>query len=84
MSDCVVVYVRFSNCSLANDPSFAVLLPPLTALKVEKGESGSVDYNSMRVKQLKTLLDQRGVRCSGCTEKSDYVKKCQETEHLDL
>jgi len=54
------------------------------ALKVEKGATGSVDYNSMRVKQLKTLLDQRGVRCSGCTEKSDYVKKCQETEHLDM
>ena len=36
------------------------------------------------VLQLKTILDQRGVRCTGCTEKSDFVKKCQETEHLDL
>jgi ARMET, C-terminal len=56
----------------------------VTALKVEKTEGGSVDYNSMRVKQLKTLLDQRGVRCSGCTEKSEFVKRCQETENLDL
>lgn len=56
----------------------------ITALKVEKTEGGSVDYNSMRVKQLKTLLDQRGVRCSGCTEKSEFVKRCQETENLDL
>ena len=55
-----------------------------SALKVEKSEGGSVDYNSMRVKQLKTLLDQRGVRCSGCTEKSEFVKRCQETENLDL
>lgn len=53
-------------------------------MKVEKSEGGSVDYNAMRVKQLKTLLDQRGVRCSGCTEKSEFVKKCQETENLDL
>lgn len=56
----------------------------ISALKVEKTEGGSVDYNSMRVKQLKTLLDQRGVRCSGCTEKSEFVKRCQETENLDL
>lgn len=56
----------------------------VAALKVEKAEGGSVDYNSMKVKQLKTLLDQRGVRCSGCTEKSEFVKRCQETENLDL
>ena len=56
----------------------------VAALKVEKVEGGSVDYNSMKVKQLKTLLDQRGVRCSGCTEKSEFVKRCQETENLDL
>lgn len=55
-----------------------------SALKVEKSESGAVDYNKLRVKELKTLLDQRGVKCTGCTEKADYVKKCQETEHLDM
>jgi hypothetical protein len=32
-------------------------------LKVEKKEGESIDYNSMRVKQLKTLLDQRGIKC---------------------
>jgi mesencephalic astrocyte-derived neurotrophic factor len=53
-------------------------------LKVEKSESGTVDYNKLRLKELKTLLDQRGVKCTGCTEKADYVKKCQETEHLDM
>mmetsp|Transcript_277 Transcript_277/g.336 ORF Transcript_277/g.336 Transcript_277/m.336 type:complete len:184 (+) Transcript_277:42-593(+) len=53
-------------------------------LKVEKKEGEKVDYNSMRVKQLKTLLDQRGVRCSGCTEKTEFVKRCEETENLDL
>lgn len=36
----------------------------------------------MKVKELKAILDQRGVKCVGCSEKSDFVKKCQETEHL--
>jgi hypothetical protein len=43
-----------------------------------------VDYNSMKVKDLKTILSQRNVKCSGCTEKAEFVKKCQETEHLDM
>jgi hypothetical protein len=54
------------------------------ALKVEKPEGGSIDYNKLKVKELKTLLDQRGVKCVGCTEKADFVKKCQETEHLEM
>lgn len=53
-------------------------------IKVEKKEGEEVDYGKLRVKQLKTILDQRGVKCTGCTEKTDFVKKCQETEHLDL
>lgn len=54
------------------------------ALKVEKKEGEQIDYNSMKVKDLKTILDQRGVKCSGCTEKPEFVKKCQETEHLEM
>jgi ARMET, C-terminal len=76
--DASIAYLR---CSSNINYSFGYII---TALKVEKTEGGSVDYNSMRVKQLKTLLDQRGVRCSGCTEKSEFVKRCQETENLDL
>lgn len=53
-------------------------------LKVEKKEGEAVNYNSMKVKDLKTILDQRGVKCSGCTEKNEFVKKCMETEHLDM
>jgi len=53
-------------------------------IKVEKKEGEAVDYNSMKVKALKTILDQRGVKCSGCTEKPEFVKKCQETEHLEM
>merc|ERR1712054_651242 len=38
----------------------------------------------MRVKQLKSLLRERGQDCKGCAEKSDYVKQVQETIHLPV
>lgn len=36
----------------------------------------------MKVKELREILNQRGVKCTGCSEKSDFVKKCQETDHM--
>ena len=30
------------------------------------------------------ILMQRGVSCKNCLEKSDFVKRVKETEHLDL
>lgn len=53
-------------------------------IKVEKKEGEEVDYSKLKVKQLKTILDQRGVKCTGCTEKTDFVRRCQETEHLEM
>mmetsp|Transcript_22120 Transcript_22120/g.32215 ORF Transcript_22120/g.32215 Transcript_22120/m.32215 type:complete len:181 (+) Transcript_22120:123-665(+) len=53
-------------------------------IKIEKKEGEEVNYGKMRVKQLKQILDQRGVKCTGCTEKTEYVKRCQETEHLEM
>ncbi|CAM9271275.1 unnamed protein product [Choristocarpus tenellus] len=50
-------------------------------IKVDKE---NMDYNKLRVKQLKGILADRGVACNGCLEKSDYVKRCKETEHLEL
>jgi hypothetical protein len=29
-------------------------------------------------------VDQRGVKCVGCSEKPDFVKKCEETDHMEL
>jgi hypothetical protein len=52
-------------------------------LKVEKKEGEAVNYNKMKVKELKEILNNRGVKCIGCSEKEDFVKKCQETEGLD-
>ena len=53
-------------------------------LKVDKKEGEEVNYNKMKVKELKELLNNRGVKCIGCTEKEDFVKKCKETEHLEM
>ena len=51
---------------------------------MEKKEGEKVNYGKMKIKDLKKILEQRGTRCNGCTEKTDFVKKCEETEHLDL
>ncbi|CAM9403025.1 unnamed protein product [Ectocarpus sp. 4 AP-2014] len=50
-------------------------------IKVDKE---NMDYNKLRVKQLKGILADRGVDCDGCLEKSDYVARCKATEHLEL
>jgi hypothetical protein len=49
-------------------------------VKTEKMEVK--DLSKLRVKQLKMILAQRGVECTGCLEKEEFVKKVQETEHL--
>mmetsp|Transcript_73649 Transcript_73649/g.204029 ORF Transcript_73649/g.204029 Transcript_73649/m.204029 type:complete len:167 (-) Transcript_73649:102-602(-) len=49
-----------------------------------KVEKGSTDYTKLRVKALKQILNDRGVVCTDCLEKGDFVKKCQETEHMEL
>ena len=49
-------------------------------VKTEKLEKK--DLSKLRVKQLKSILLDRGVECKGCVEKSDYVKRVLETEHL--
>ncbi|RQM24900.1 hypothetical protein B5M09_000061 [Aphanomyces astaci] len=48
-----------------------------------KTEAGA-DYSKLRVKELKKILSERGVSCNGCVEKSDFVKKLQDTEHIEL
>jgi hypothetical protein len=38
----------------------------------------TVDFNKMRVKELKKILDEWNEQCKGCTEKSEYVKRIEE------
>lgn len=40
------------------------------------------DLSKLRVKQLKSILADRGVECKGCVEKEEFIKKVQDTEHL--
>lgn len=42
------------------------------------------DYSKLRVKELKSILAARGVECTGCIEKPDFVKRCQDTAHMEL
>jgi len=53
------------------------------AVKVEAAATAE-DVTKLRVKQLKTILNDRGVECEGCLEKSDFVKRVLETAHMDL
>jgi hypothetical protein len=40
------------------------------------------DFSKLRVKQLKSILADRGVECKGCIEKEEFIKKIQETQHM--
>jgi len=40
------------------------------------------DVSKLRVKQLKSILADRGVECKGCVEKAEFVKMVQDTEYL--
>ena len=48
-----------------------------------KIEKGATDYSTLKVKDLKKILADRGVTCDGCVEKDDFVKKCKATESLE-
>jgi len=49
-------------------------------MKTEKMDAK--DYSKLRVKQLKQILNDRGVECKGCAEKKDFVKRAMDTEHM--
>jgi len=50
--------------------------------KPVKIEKGVTDYNKLRIKELKRIIADRGTTCQNCLDKSDYVKRCMETENL--
>ena len=56
----------------------------ICAVKYRPKADKDTDYSKMRVKYLKQILTDRGVKCKGCVEKSDFVKKCKATAHMDL
>jgi hypothetical protein len=36
-----------------------------------------IDCKSMKIKQLRAMLGERGLKCAGCAEKADYVSMCE-------
>ncbi|OQR84845.1 hypothetical protein ACHHYP_12647 [Achlya hypogyna] len=59
------------------NPEFCSIRYPLKAAK-------GTDYSKMRVKELKKILQERGESCNGCVEKSDFIKRLQDTERDEL
>ena len=45
---------------------------------VQKTDLSTVDPDKMRVKELKSLLNEHGLSCVGCTEKAAFVKLVKE------
>ena len=51
--------------------------------KVKTQEGGKeVNYKKMRVRQLKQILNDRGVACVGCMSKDEYIRRVKETAHM--
>lgn len=64
-----------------------VLCAPPAAISTEEGEAEAKElpnFKKMKVKELRALLEERGVECRGCAEKSDLVARVEETYHLPL
>lgn len=61
----------------AQNPEICTVKFPIATEKLEPQ-----DLSKLRVKQLKSILADRGVQCVGCVEKEEFIKKVQETEHL--
>ena len=60
-----------------SNPEICTVKFPVKTEKMEKK-----DLSKLRVKQLKSILADRGVECKGCLEKEEFIKKVQDTEHL--
>merc|ERR1711934_1191313 len=51
----------------------------ICTLKEPRKLDPNMDLNKMRVKQLRELMQEFGVDCPNCLEKSDMIKRIQET-----
>mmetsp|Transcript_44338 Transcript_44338/g.94383 ORF Transcript_44338/g.94383 Transcript_44338/m.94383 type:complete len:168 (+) Transcript_44338:182-685(+) len=60
-----------------SNPEICSVKFPVKTEKMEKK-----DLSKLRVKQLKSILLDRGVECKGCVEKEEFIRRVQETEHL--
>jgi hypothetical protein len=61
----------------SSNPEICSVKFPVQTEKMEKK-----DLSKLRVKQLRSILADRGVECKGCVEKSEFIKMVQDTEHM--
>ncbi|CAI5488774.1 unnamed protein product [Closterium sp. Naga37s-1] len=77
--------VAMRRLALASLIALLVILP-LAAADGQSASGGSadVDLTKLRVKELKRMLEERGVECQGCIEKEHLVSRLRETIHLPV
>ncbi|CAI5515456.1 unnamed protein product [Closterium sp. Naga37s-1] len=77
--------VAMRRVALASLIALLVFLP-LAAAEDQSASAGSadVDLTKLRVKELKRMLEERGVECQGCIEKEHLVSRLRETIHLPV
>jgi len=58
--------------------------PEICSVKfpVKTENLGKPELMKLRVKQLKSILTDRGTECKGCMEKDEFVQKVLDTDHL--
>ena len=54
------------------------------AAAANEDEVGFPPVESMSLKTIRRMLDDRGVKCKGCVEKGDFAERLKETIHLPL
>lgn len=63
----------------------ALLAVSVFALTLAAGAAEAPpDFSKMRIKQLRAVLDERGVECKACSEKADLVARAAEVWHLPV
>lgn len=76
--------IKFKKGSMKICESLNKKNPEFCTIRYPVKTDASTDYSKLRIKQLKNILSDRGVDCKGCLEKPDYVKRCKDTEHMEL
>jgi hypothetical protein len=64
-------------------PFVVFLLIAMMALTLASAELTEADFRKMKVKDLRAFLADRGLECTGCQEKSDFVRMAYQYRSLN-
>ena len=82
-SGAFVTYVE-SKLDEAERKQFGLIGDNIDVTKMLNSDVDISKLKKMRVKVLRKMLKERGQRCVGCTDKSEYVKRVKESLHLPV